>query len=68
MPLAKDAPNAIRNAISSRVLVVGFTKPMAAVEAIRRFEGPKNGIRFRANAKTKVIKISMPTVNWYPLA
>jgi hypothetical protein len=41
---------------------------MAAVEAIRRFEGPKNGIRFRANENTKIIKISMPTANWYPHA
>jgi hypothetical protein len=33
--------------------------PMAAVEAIRRFEGPKKGIKFNPKATRKVIRNSM---------
>ena len=41
MPFARAAARAIRNASRIKAEKSAFTKPIAAVEAISRFEGPK---------------------------
>ena len=61
MPLAKAVARAMRKAIVNNAVGSAFTKPMAAVDAIKRFEGPKNGIKFSPKATRKVMMNS--TVN-----
>jgi hypothetical protein len=38
----------------TRVVGEGFVNPIAAVEAISKFEGPANGIRFNPKANAKI--------------
>jgi len=59
MPLAKAAARAMSKAIVSNAVASAFTMPMAAVDAIRRFEGPKKGIKFNPKATRNVMMNSM---------
>jgi len=65
MPLTRAAAYAIRKAIVSSAIGSAFTNPMAAVDAIKRFEGPKKGIKFNPKATRKVMMNSI--VNSMPL-
>ncbi len=59
MLFARAAAKAINKPIANNVPTSAPLKPMAAVDAIRRFEGPANGIRFSPNAVPKTIKSSI---------
>jgi hypothetical protein len=55
MPFAKVAAKAIVNPAKINTVKSAFPKPMAAVDAINRLEGPANGIRLKANAVANMI-------------
>ena len=46
MPFAAAAASAIIKPISSKLSMLAFAMPIAAVDAINKFEGPANGMRF----------------------
>ena len=55
--------------MATSVPVSTFPKPMAAVEAISRFEGPAKGMRLKANPVAKMIKNSIiVAIPWCPLS
>jgi hypothetical protein len=69
MPLAKDAAKATRKPIISNEVVSAFTKPIAAVEAMKRFEGPANGIKLKPKAVRKINMNSIiEAIFWFPLS
>jgi hypothetical protein len=61
MPFAKAAPSAIRKPTSTSVVTSAFPKPIAAVDAISKFEGPANGIKLKAKPVKKIIMNSIIT-------
>ncbi len=52
MPFANAAPKATRKPIITNVAASAFTKPIAAVDAIKRFEGPANGIKIESESRS----------------
>ena len=59
MPLAKAAANAMRTPTITMVRGSVVPNPMAAVEAISRFEGPANGIMLNPKEVAKIIRRSI---------
>lgn len=59
MPLANDAAKAMRKPIITKVIGSAVPMPMAAVEAINKFEGPANGIKLNPNDVAKMIMNSI---------
>jgi hypothetical protein len=55
MNLAVAAPNATKRPMLTGSALVSS----AALEAIRRLDGPANGIRFRPNEVNKIVRSSM---------
>ncbi len=68
MHFARAAARAIKKPTRNKVLASAPLKPMAAVDAIRRFDGPANGMRFSPNDVPKIIKSSIGVaVPYYPV-
>jgi hypothetical protein len=59
MPLANAAAKAIKTPTSTNVPASAPVMPMAAVEAISKFEGPANGIKLKPKAVKKRIMNSI---------
>ena len=59
MPLANVAPIATKTPITTNVAVSAVPNPIAAVEAINRFDGPKNGIMLNPKAVSRMIMNSI---------
>ena len=55
MDFARAAANATMIATNKRVPASAPFNPIAAVDAMRRFEGPANGIRLNPKAVAKII-------------
>jgi hypothetical protein len=55
MPFANAAPKATRKPIINNVVESAFVMPIAAVDAIKRFEGPKKGIKLKPKEVRKMI-------------
>jgi hypothetical protein len=59
MPLANAAAKAMTKPITIRVVMSAFAMPMAAVDAMSKFEGPANGIKLKPKAVRKRIMNSI---------
>jgi hypothetical protein len=55
MPFADAEPKATRKPIINNVVESALVIPIAAVEAIKRFEGPANGIKLKPKEVRKMI-------------
>lgn len=65
MPLAKAVARAMRKAIVRSAVASVFSIPIAAVDQVRRFEGPKKGIKFNPKA-TKNAMMNSTVNSMYP--
>jgi hypothetical protein len=59
MPFANADAKATSTATRPKVAASAPAKPIDAVDAINRFEGPANGIKLKANEVAKIISKSI---------
>jgi len=65
MPFDKVAAKAMVKPAKINTVKSAFPKPIAAVDAINKFEGPANGIKLKANAVANIIiKSNTDAVDW----
>ena len=55
MPFANAEANAMSMPAMTNEVTSAFPKPMAAVDAINKFDGPANGIKLKAKAVANMI-------------
>jgi len=65
MPFAKVAAKAMVKPAKINTVKSAFPNPIAAVDAISKFDGPANGIKLKANAVANmIIKSNTDAVDW----